>query len=228
MARISEEQIRRRKEAILAAAKHVFARKGCAQATMNDVAGEAGLSVGALYLYYPSKDDLMQAVFERISENTRGLFARAAEIEGADSPAGMLRATGRVLQERFQDPGTRDETVLVLEAVLAEAREEGSDGDGRQLRQPYLLLTEWLFSQAQETGALDPDIDTEALAQFFVSLMVGIHVLNLEFGSDLDVKPVLRVVDEMLLRLGPRPACDCGEMGWEAAPKSAVFAGSDE
>jgi len=226
LTRISEEKINRRKQTILAAAKHVFARKGCAQATMQDVANQAGLSVGAIYTYYPGKDDLMKAVFEDIGESTRGLFNKAGE--GADSPAEMLRATGRVLRERFQDPSTKDETVLVLEAILADAREESSAGSGRQLRQAYLLLTEWLFEQAQETGALDPDMDTEALAQLFVSLMVGIHVLNLEFGTGLDVDPVLNMVDEMLLRLGPRASEGRGRNTEEAAEESVVSAGSDE
>jgi AcrR family transcriptional regulator len=231
--KISEEQVRCRKEAILAAAKRVFARKGCAQATMHDVAQEAGLSVGAIYLYYPGKDDLMRAVFENIGESTRGLFNKAAE--GATTPGEILRATGRVLEERFQDPATRDETVLVLEAILADAREarstgtgrESASGTGRQLRGAYLLLTEWLFGRAQETGALDPLIDTEALAQFFVSLMVGIHVLSLEFESGLDVKPVLKVVDEMLLRLGPRGGENGEEGGEEAAGALVASAKGD-
>ena len=227
LTKISEQQILLRREAILVAAKRVFARKGCAQATMQDVAGEAGLSVGAIYLYFPGKDELMRAVFEQIGESTRGLFNRAAEVGGAETPAEMLRATGRVLQERFHDPATRDETVLVLEGILADARQERSSGSGRQLRQAYLLLTEWLFGRAQETGALDPRIDTEALAQFFVSLVVGIHVLNLEFESDFDIEPVLAVVDEMLRRLGP-PATEVGgETGGEAVVESAVLAGSD-
>ena len=200
---------------------------------MHDVADEAGLSVGAIYLYYPGKDELIRAVFENIGESTRGLFNKAAE--GATTPGEILRATGRVLEERFQDPATRDETVLVLEAILADAREarstgtgtESGPGSGRQLRGAYLLLTEWLFGRAQETGALDPRIDTEALAQFFVSLMVGIHVLSLEFESGLDVKPVLSVVDEMLLRLGPVASGTCEESGEEAATASVASVKGD-
>ena len=198
MTKISEEQVRCRKEAILAAAKRVFARKGCAQATMHDVANEAGLSVGAIYLYYPGKDELMQ---RRLREHRRKHPGSLQQGGGGGHHSGeILRATGRVLEQRFQDPATRDETVLVLEAILADAREarstgtgmESGPGSGRQLRGAYLMLTEWLFGRAQETGALDPRIDTEALAQFFVSLMVGIHVLSLEFESGLDVKPVLK------------------------------------
>ena len=99
---------------------------------------------------------------------------------------------------------TRDETILVLEAILAESRRgEGGVAGGRQLRSAYIFLTERLFRQAQEEGALDPDIDAGSLALLFVSLMVGVHVMKLEFGGTLEMKPLLAVVDEMLERLAP-------------------------
>lgn len=56
----------RRKEArpeeILDAAFQVFAQKGFAAAKMDDIATLAGITKGTLYLYYPSKSDLLKAV----------------------------------------------------------------------------------------------------------------------------------------------------------------------
>ncbi len=179
MSKVTPEQFKCRRDLILAAATRVFARSGCAQATMQDVAAEAGLSVGAIYRYYPGKEQLVRAVFDRISESTRSLFGRAAE--AAESPADILRNAGRVILERFKEEPTREETILVLEAILSDARRSDELVAGqRQLRDAYLFLTERLFRQAQELGALDPTIDTDGLALLFVSLMVGIHVLSLE------------------------------------------------
>jgi hypothetical protein len=93
----------------------------------------------------------------------------------------------------------------VLEAILAEARrEEGCRSGGRQLREAYIFLTERLFREAQEQGALDPEVDARGLAVLFVSLMVGIHVLSLELGESLDTTPVPEMVDELLERFAPR------------------------
>lgn len=211
MAKVTAEEFRSRRGEILSAATCVFARRGCAQATMQDVAAEAGLSVGAIYRYYPGKDQLVQAVFDRISESTRALFVRAAE--QADSPGGILSNAGKVIGERFMEAPTREETILVLEAILAESRRgEGAVAGGRQLRYAYIFLTERLFRQAQEEGALDPDIDAGSLALLFVSLMVGVHVLKLEFGGTLEMKPLLAVVDEMLERLAPLSGGGPGEI----------------
>src|SRR2546421_7907110 len=57
---VSEE----RKNQILEAASAVFARLGFQQSRMDDIASQAGLSKGALYLYYKSKDAIIAALLK--------------------------------------------------------------------------------------------------------------------------------------------------------------------
>lgn len=57
---VSEE----RQQQILEAATSVFARRGFHEARMDDIAQEAGLSKGALYLYYKSKDAIIAALLK--------------------------------------------------------------------------------------------------------------------------------------------------------------------
>lgn len=202
MSRVTAEQFQSRRDLILAAATVVFARKGCTVATMHDVAAEAGMSVGALYRYFPGKDELITAVFNGIGRRTSSLFARASE--GAESPGDILRRAGLILEERLTEQLTRNETILVLEGIVADSRSSADSlGSGRQLRDLYVFLTERLFRQAQADGALDPLIDARGLASLFVSLMVGIHILRLELGEALELRPLLAAVDEMLLRMAP-------------------------
>jgi AcrR family transcriptional regulator len=63
---------------IIGAARTVFSRRGFADATMDDIAKEIGVSKGALYLYFPTKRDLlltMQAQFrEEVLRNWEGLI----------------------------------------------------------------------------------------------------------------------------------------------------------
>jgi AcrR family transcriptional regulator len=60
-----ERFARARREAILSAALRVFAHSGFPEAKMEDVAAAAGLSKAALYLYFPSKDALLQSLLKR-------------------------------------------------------------------------------------------------------------------------------------------------------------------
>jgi AcrR family transcriptional regulator len=66
----SEERRKRqksaRREAILAAARKVFARKGFDGTTIADVAREAGVAAGTVYLYYASKLDIFAALNARL------------------------------------------------------------------------------------------------------------------------------------------------------------------
>lgn len=64
--RAQEKQARR--EAILAAAKRVYARKGFLAATIEEIATEARLGVGTIYLYYKSKEELyVSLLFESMA-----------------------------------------------------------------------------------------------------------------------------------------------------------------
>ena len=51
---------------VLQAAMAVFARAGFHQARMEDIAQEAGLAKGTLYLYFKTKDDLIAAILHRL------------------------------------------------------------------------------------------------------------------------------------------------------------------
>ena len=58
-----------RRSAILDAALHVFAENGCSAARVSDIASEARVGKGTVYLYFESKEDLLMGVFEaRVDE----------------------------------------------------------------------------------------------------------------------------------------------------------------
>ena len=84
----------RRKEArpqeLIDAALELFAEKGFAATRSEEVAARAGVAKGTLYLYYPSKEELLKAVIrERLSNEIRTVAAEAALHAG--SHAQLLR-----------------------------------------------------------------------------------------------------------------------------------------
>ena len=85
---------RRRKQArpqeLLEAALSLFVEKGFAATRIEQIALRAGVSKGTLYLYFPSKQDLLQAVIaEHLSERITAGAAMAAGYSG--SAAELLR-----------------------------------------------------------------------------------------------------------------------------------------
>lgn len=61
-----ERERERRRQQIMVAAKRVFTDKGFGKATMEDIATEAELSPGTLYLYFKNKDELYASLSLRI------------------------------------------------------------------------------------------------------------------------------------------------------------------
>ena len=54
-----------KRDAILKAAAVVFAKRGFFQSQVADVARQAGIAAGTVYLYFQNKDDLLASIFER-------------------------------------------------------------------------------------------------------------------------------------------------------------------
>jgi AcrR family transcriptional regulator len=66
-----------RRREILNAARKVFARKGFADGVVDDIAAEAGIAKGTIYLYFPSKKDIFYAVLQNDMESLKaGMLGR--------------------------------------------------------------------------------------------------------------------------------------------------------
>ncbi len=65
------------KEKIIQSAIAVFSEKGYRQTTMEDIAKKVGVSRGALYLYFKSKDDLLYAIIQRWDQTMKSFLPNA-------------------------------------------------------------------------------------------------------------------------------------------------------
>lgn len=81
--------IQDKREAILRAAIKVFARNGFFNSKVADIAKEAGVADGTVYLYFKNKDDVLHSIFDRTMESfiTEG----RKQISGIEDPEEKLR-----------------------------------------------------------------------------------------------------------------------------------------
>ncbi|GAA3487232.1 MULTISPECIES: TetR/AcrR family transcriptional regulator [Streptomyces] len=84
-----------RREELLDAALRVFARKGFAASRIDDVAAEAGIAKGSVYLSFDSRDALLEAVFQRYAARSEQALAAASAVRGPalDRLAALVRGT---------------------------------------------------------------------------------------------------------------------------------------
>jgi AcrR family transcriptional regulator len=112
---------RRRKDErpgeIIAAALAVFAERGFAAARLEDIAARAGVSKAALYLYFPTKQDLFRAVV------TEAVAPNLAPIQAAEeSYDGPLEALVRFLLPTLARTAAAPDISAVIKVVIGESR----------------------------------------------------------------------------------------------------------
>ena len=197
MAKVTQAHIDARTKDILDAAMRMFARKGVDDTKMQEIATEAGLSAGAIYRYFSSKEDLLRGVFAECTEEHRTLFAQAAI--GTDSPSEALGEIGRSAWDDFKREGWRDNVILNLETALKATRQPEELGAARrEMLSALVELLEGLVEQGQAAGELDPSMDAQALATTLLACHLGSGLLALQLGEQMDTDGVHNIVMGLL------------------------------
>ena len=71
---------KQRVAALIDAGAQLFAEKGYEATTMTEIAQRAGAAIGSLYQFFPSKEALAEALFNRYAERAAASFARVEEL----------------------------------------------------------------------------------------------------------------------------------------------------
>jgi AcrR family transcriptional regulator len=152
-----------------------FARQGYRATSMDDVVRESGLSVGAIYSYFPSKEELFLAICDARSEHTlaylNDVFRRPGHM--ADKYAEAVDYFFRVLSDELL-PLARVNIEFFSEAVNSDRIKQRQEQRCGTIRQ-FLL---WLLTEAQNRGELRADVDVRASAELMMALNEGIVLLS--------------------------------------------------
>ena len=109
----SRPAIADKREAILRAAVRVFARNGYFNSKVSDVASEAGIADGTVYLYFKSKDEILHSVFDQAME--RFISEGKNELSALVGPEDRLRRIAELHLERL---GADRDLAIVFQVEL--------------------------------------------------------------------------------------------------------------
>jgi AcrR family transcriptional regulator len=186
----TQEQTR---EGVLAAAAKVFARRGYHRATVDEIASEAGFTIGALYSNFAGKEELFLALADRQVEERVAEVAAIAEAAEGDAPSTDAAEQLRKFLERdpewpllfyefwslsVRNPELQGELAKRRDAIrdaLAETLERVAKRHGFKLRFPATVLATAIaaslnglaFERAADPKAL-PD---EVFAEFITAVL---------------------------------------------------------
>jgi AcrR family transcriptional regulator len=198
---VSRAHIEQRRAAIRDAAQRLFVRKGVEGARMEEIAAEAGLSAGAIYRYYPSKEALLQAVLAQHIEHHQALFSDGA---AQDSPLALLLAKGRLVWDQHRTEEGREQCIVGLESALAAVRYAGGvAAERRRMWRGGIEFSETLLRMAQARAEIDPALNAHALATTLLAAWVGLGIFSLDFGEELDLDACFDTLVKLLRESAP-------------------------
>lgn len=199
MPKISEIQREARREQILAAALACFSESGFHQTGMADIVKRSGMSHGAVYVYFSSKDDIIEALADDRHQNEAELNAVVHHakdpIEGLHA---LLRAYASSLMDPAGDPRRRVGINGWAEALRSK-RVHARVVEGIHI--PHSMIV-GLVGQAQRMQLISADLSADAIARSFIAVFQG-FVLQVAWGEKIDVDACIAVVDRMLSGLAP-------------------------
>ena len=174
----------RNRERILESAKAAFTRQG-ANASLDEIAKQAGVGPGTLYRHFPSRDELIEAVYRNEVEKLAAAAARFAETM---SPLEALRAWMLLLVD-----------YIAAKHIIAPALNSIVGGPSRLYEGSHTTIQgaiDELVKRAKKSGDLRRDLDA------FDLLRALIGVSHVGSGADWQ-QSARRLVD--ILIAGSRP-----------------------
>lgn len=176
--RVSDDYLAQRRRQILDAARACFMRNGFHATSMQDVIAEAGLSVGAVYRYFKSKNEIVAAIAEETIGAANGALAAVAD-EGLPLAEAMDRAIHVIHAQTGPDGLIRVALPVWAEALRDPVLAEFVGKTYERLRGNFVRIAQ----NAQRAGELDADADPEGVGSVLFGLMPGYALQRVLMGK---------------------------------------------
>jgi AcrR family transcriptional regulator len=207
MPRITEARREAKRAEIVAAARRRFSRDGFHQTSMPDIAAEAGVSVGAPYRYFASKEEI---ILELAGNAFRAIFepaTRLVDSTGAPTLADVVAASiGPVSTDTTVDAAGRPIPVDELLRCAVQAWSELLVHEG--LREQALAGFEDVrqrmadvLRRGQAAGTVPAELDPERGTRVVMALLHGFVLQRVAFGLD-DTDGFVRDAQALLVDAG--------------------------
>jgi AcrR family transcriptional regulator len=193
MPRVSEAHVEARKHQIVDAAANCFARRGLHQSTMQDICREADLSPGAIYRYFSSKDEIIEAMEEQGRQHSAAIID--AITSKRNETLDVLEGLTDVFFTKLED--VRDCAVHI--ELWAEALSNPRIRDmvvriDDSIRDAFATK---IVREGQERGEINSRLDPDAVGRVMIAFWDGL-VLQKTLDPTVDVWKYVAVMKSMM------------------------------
>jgi TetR/AcrR family transcriptional regulator, fatty acid metabolism regulator protein len=182
-----------KRESILRAATRVFARNGYFNSKVADIAREAEVADGTVYLYFKSKEEILHSIF--------------------DQNMAEAIAAGRVLIEKIRDPGEKLRRIAMLHlerlgadrdlAVVFQVELRGSTKFMREFSAAgfaeYLGLLRQTFEEGQRSGVFRKNLNAKLVSKILFGALDEMATNWIISKRKYKLEPMAQVVMDVIL-----------------------------
>jgi AcrR family transcriptional regulator len=169
------------RRSIVDASARLFSQRGYATSSLSDIVAGTGMTKGAVYWHFPSKQDIALDIVRQMYESWPGLLE--GTIEAHEDSLDALVAVTYTAAEQF----THDLIVQAAKRLLAELPAEAL----AELPQPYVgweRALAALITEGQARGQINADVDAAGTAQVIVASFFGMQQVSYELTGRRDLE----------------------------------------
>jgi TetR/AcrR family transcriptional regulator len=168
---------------IAAAALRLSRDRSPALVTTSDIAAAVGVTQGALFKHFPTKEAIWIAAMAWVREQLLAALAQAAH--DAPTPLAGLEA---VFRTHVAFVASHPGVPRLIFHELQQATDSAVKQEVRPLLQAYRKLLVGLLGAAAERGEVPSDLDREAAATLFVGIVQGLVMQSMVSGKPVTLK----------------------------------------
>src|SRR5581483_5490949 len=178
MPKVVPEYLQQRRRQVLDAAAACFAERGFHQTSMSDICERAGLSPGAVYRYFPGKEDIIAAICD---DGYRRDLALIESIKADGSAREVMEHLASCFLQPMDPPDLRLRLDMLAQAPRTPHIERVVKAGNERILASF---TEFVRA-GQASGEVNPDLDPESTARVMCAIYHGFIVQQqLEGGAD--------------------------------------------
>lgn len=197
MPKVSQQYRDARREQILGAARRCFVRDGFHETSMQDLFAEVGLSSGAVYRYFASKEDMVLAI---ALENMNDVVTMIHAFATGDRQGGIGGALADALDVVCAKHAENDLGAMAVQVWSEALRNPDLARRFEAQLAPMRMDLAGLVRAYQADGQLPAEASADALATTFMSVIPGFILQLAMFGPQ-----VVQGVPDAVRALWPAP-----------------------
>lgn len=195
--KVSDAYKEEKRAAILAGALHCFTEKGYQATTVDDIVRHLGMSKGAIYNYFSSKEDMyIQMADARMNAMVETLTEQFREVPSA---ADKLRYLFTRFHKQSLDELRKWLTFHMEFSIYAGRQPELTKFLSAYMHKA-LALIQGIIEEGKRNGEFRPDLDARSASYLFWAVRDGLAVHFMLGGEEAEYKSILRDMETMVFR----------------------------